>query len=85
MPKRDKFKKQGNQSSVASLFGENTRANSSMSSTTDNQEVEPLSHSSASAERLNITGVPTEVNPLVLTEDNRNFTPVTINKRTKRR
>ena len=66
MPKRDKFKKQGNQLSVASLFGKTIRENSSTTSTIDNQGAEPLIHSGASAERLNITGVSNEVNPLVL-------------------
>ena len=71
MPKRDKFKKQNNQPSVANIFTGNKSANSS-AAILANQHLGTLSSTPIAAARgLDLSE---------LTEDNRNFIPVNKNK-----
>ena len=79
MPKRDKFKKQHNQPSVASIFTGNISTNSSPQAECENPNPPPSPESSTP-----IT-VPKGLDLSELTEDNRNFIPVNKNRRKKRR
>ena len=77
MPKRDKFKKQHNQPSVASIFTGNISTNSSPQAECENPNPPPSPESSTP-----IT-VPKGLDLSELTEDNRNFIPVNKTRRKK--
>ena len=77
MPKRDKFRKQHNQPSVASIFTGNTSTNSSPQTECENPNPLPSPKSSTP------TAVPKGLDLSELTEDNRNFIPVNKNRRKK--
>ena len=79
MPKRDKFKKQHNQPSVASIFTGNISTNSSPQAECKNLNPPP------SPERSTPITVPKGFDLSELTEDNQNFIPVNKNRRKKRR
>ena len=79
MPKRDKFRKQHNQLSVASIFTGNINTNRSPQAECENLNPPPSPESSTP-----IT-VPKGLDLSELTEDNQNFIPVNKNRRKKRR
>ena len=79
MPKRDKFKKQHNQPSVASIFTGNISTNSSPQAECENPNPPPSPESST------LITAPKGLDLSELTEDNRNFIPVNKNRRKKRR
>ena len=79
MPKRDKFRKQHNQLSVANIFTGNTSTSSSPQIESENPNPLPSPKSSTS------TAVPEGLDLSELTEDNRNFIPVNKNRKKKRR
>ena len=70
MPKRDKFKKQHNQPSVASIFTGNISTNSSPQAECETPNPPPSPESSTPI------AVPKGLDLSELTEDNRNFIPV---------
>ena len=79
MPKRDKFRKQHNQPSVASIFTGNISTNSSPQAECENPNPPPSPESSTPIV------VPRGLDLSELIEDTRNFIPVNKNRRKKRR
>ena len=77
MPKRDKFKKQNNQPSVANIFTGKKSAISSASIISQNKDLSTQSSTPLAMVQLSDLSDPTE--------DNRNFTPVNKHRRKKRR
>ena len=81
MPKRDKFKKQHNQPSVASIFTENTSTSTNSSPQTECENPNPPQSLKSSTPIVVTKGLDLSE----LTEDSHNFIAVNKNRRKKRR